>query len=111
MRVQESGVGLGQLSGGVPPQTIPVATARGNIPVTIVNDNSKYAAVPGGMAPAVIGQRKAGPPPGRRVAGSIDVLGNANLNPQRGDSPPKGNVIQVRCIFLLVFYYNFFFRS
>ncbi|XP_075235979.1 factor interacting with poly(A) polymerase 1 isoform X2 [Lycorma delicatula] len=95
MRVQESGVGLGQLS-GIAPQVVNQATAvRGNIPVTIVNDNSKYAAAPGSIAPAVVGQRKAGPPPGRRVAGTIDVLGNSNLNPNRGESPPKGNVIQV----------------
>jgi hypothetical protein len=39
----------------------------GSIPVTIINDNSKYS----GLA----GSKKAGPPPGRKLAGTIDVIG------------------------------------
>lgn len=60
-------------------------------PVPIMNDNSKYSG-------NFTGVRKAGPPPGRRMTGSIDVIGGAS---QRVGGPtskleaPKENVIQV----------------
>lgn len=100
MRIHESGVGLGPLSGGV---TTAVAVAgRGNMAMPIVNDNSKYAS-PTGVGPVLT--RKAGPPPGRRVAGSIDVIGGTGLASRRtNESPPKENVIQVNFIFSVVFF-------
>uniref|UniRef100_A0A224XC85 Putative polyadenylation factor i complex subunit fip1 n=1 Tax=Panstrongylus lignarius TaxID=156445 RepID=A0A224XC85_9HEMI len=88
MRVHESGVGLGGL--GVP---------RSNPTLTIVNDNSKYASmnstvVVGG--PTGVVTRKAGPPPGPRRCGVIDVIGSSGVASRRTtDSPPKENAIQV----------------
>uniref|UniRef100_A0A0P4W519 Putative polyadenylation factor i complex subunit fip1 n=1 Tax=Rhodnius neglectus TaxID=72488 RepID=A0A0P4W519_9HEMI len=88
MRVHESGVGLGGL--GVP---------RSNPTLTIVNDNSKYASMNStvvvGGPPGVI-TRKAGPPPGPRRCGVIDVIGSSGVASRRTtDSPPKENAIQV----------------
>ncbi|XP_046392961.1 pre-mRNA 3'-end-processing factor FIP1 isoform X2 [Ischnura elegans] len=81
MRIHESGVGLGQIGG----------PGKGNIPVAIVNDNSKYS---GSMGP-----KKAGPPPGRKLAGSIDVIGGTSLASRRSLDKPaataKENVIEV----------------
>ncbi|KAK9496747.1 hypothetical protein O3M35_013033 [Rhynocoris fuscipes] len=90
MRVHESGVGLGGL--GVP---------RTNPTLTIVNDNSKYASmnstvVVGGAPTPGIVTRKAGPPPGSRRCGVIDVIGSSGVASRRTtDSPPKENAIQV----------------
>nr|CAD7423830.1 unnamed protein product [Timema monikensis] len=83
VRVHESGVGLAQLgnAGGV---------GRGVIPVAITNDNSKYS--------GFMGPKKAGPPPGRKMAGTIDVIGVGGLLSRRNNekgTPPKENVIQV----------------
>nr|CAD7586468.1 unnamed protein product [Timema genevievae] len=83
VRVHESGVGLAQLgnTGGV---------GRGVIPVAITNDNSKYS--------GFMGPKKAGPPPGRKMAGTIDVIGVGGLLSRRNNekgTPPKENVIQV----------------
>lgn len=69
IRVSESGIGLQPL--------FAIGMQRGPIPIS--NDNSKYAN-------NFTGVRKAGPPPGRRVTGSIDVLGGEQ---------PKENIIQV----------------
>lgn len=92
MRIHESGVGLGPLGGGVT-TAVAVAGRGGNMAMPIVNDNSKYAS-PTGVGPVLT--RKAGPPPGRRVAGSIDVIGGTGLASRRtNESPPKENVIQV----------------
>lgn len=85
IRVHESGVGLAPMNSiGLPRAT-----------TSITNDNSKYS---GNFA----GPRKAGPPPGRRMTGSIDVIGgNSGLASRRGmdgtlkGTPPKENVIQV----------------
>ncbi|XP_058799893.1 pre-mRNA 3'-end-processing factor FIP1 isoform X2 [Phymastichus coffea] len=43
------------------------------------------------------GPKRAGPPPGRKMAGTIDVIGSSGLGSRRGSekSPPKENVIQV----------------
>lgn len=41
-------------------------TLTGSIPVSIVNENSKYASNL---------TKRAGPPPGRKVMGAIDVIG------------------------------------
>lgn len=91
MRVNESGTGLLPLNA--------IGMPRG--PVPIMNDNSKYS---GNYA----GLRKAGPPPGRRMAGSIDVIGGATT--RLGGSigkvePPKENVIQVLLL------YNFILKN
>ncbi|KFM68871.1 Pre-mRNA 3'-end-processing factor FIP1, partial [Stegodyphus mimosarum] len=56
------------------------------IPIATVNENSKYS----GMGAVV---KKAGPPPGRRMSGSIDVICGANSSRRSGNS--KENVIQV----------------
>lgn len=87
MRVHESGVGL------VTPMNS-IGMPRGATSIT--NDNSKYSG-------NFIGPRKAGPPPGRKMTGSIDVIGgNSGLASRRGleapltkGTPPKENVIQV----------------
>jgi hypothetical protein len=42
-------------------------TLTGIIPVSIVNENSKYA--------SNLALKRAGPPPGRKPAGAIDVIG------------------------------------
>ncbi|KYM78376.1 Pre-mRNA 3'-end-processing factor FIP1 [Atta colombica] len=57
--------------------------------VAITNDNSKYS--------GIMGPKRAGPPPGRKMAGTIDVIGSSGLASRRNldKSPPKGNVIQV----------------
>lgn len=92
MRVHESGVGLGPLgSTSATPAPVPGPIRPGAIPVSMVNDNSKYN--------AALGIRKAGPPPGRKMGGSIDVIGSGGgtLASRRNerDTPPKENVIQV----------------
>lgn len=87
MRVHESGVGL-----MTPMNSIGLPRA----PTSITNDNSKYSG-------SFTGPRKAGPPPGRRMTGSIDVIGgNTGLASRRGadvaalkTTPPKENVIPV----------------
>lgn len=48
------------------------------------NENSKYANIPSA------GIRKAGPPPGRRMTGSIDVIGGTGLASRRGDEEAPG---------------------
>ena len=57
--------------------------------VAIMNDNSKYS--------GISGPKRAGPPPGRKMAGTIDVIGSSGLASRRNldKSPPKENVIQV----------------
>ncbi|PNF36717.1 hypothetical protein B7P43_G12361 [Cryptotermes secundus] len=82
IRIHESGVGLAQIGG----QT----AGRGTIPVAITNDNSKYS--------GFMGPKKAGPPPGRKMGGTIDVIGGGGLASRRNlekGTPPKENVIQV----------------
>ncbi|GFV70668.1 pre-mRNA 3'-end-processing factor FIP1 [Trichonephila clavipes] len=56
------------------------------IPIATVNENSKYSGIG-------TGAKKAGPPPGRRMSGSIDVICGANSSRRSGNS--KENVIQV----------------
>lgn len=85
MRVHESGVGLAPMNAiGLPRAT-----------TSITNENSKYSG-------NFTGPRKAGPPPGRRMTGSIDVIGGASgvasrrgLDAAAKGTPPKENVIQV----------------
>lgn len=57
--------------------------------ISITNDNSKYS--------GIMGPKRAGPPPGRKMAGTIDVIGSSGLASRRNldKSPPKENVIQV----------------
>lgn len=90
----ESGVGfiLNATSGG--PGAGPGGIVRDSggraIPqVTITNYNSKYS--------GISGPKRAGPPPGRKMAGTIDVIGSSGLGSRRNleKSPPKENVIQV----------------
>lgn len=84
MRVHESGAGLLPMNPG---GLLRSAT-------NITNDNSKYSG-------NYTGPRKAGPPPGRRMMGSIDVIGgNSGLASRRvietvKTVSPKVNVIQV----------------
>ncbi|XP_018330021.1 pre-mRNA 3'-end-processing factor FIP1-like [Agrilus planipennis] len=81
MRLNESGSGLVPLNS--------IGMPRG--PVPILNDNSKYSG-------NYTGIRKAGPPPGRRMTGAIDVIGGAatRVPGTLGKTePPKENVIQV----------------
>lgn len=75
IRVSESGVGLQPLNS--------IGLPRG--PVPILNDNSKYS---GNFLGA---NRKAGPPPGRRTMGPIEVIGGNTPRPP----DIKENVIQV----------------
>ena len=54
------------------------------IPISVVNENSKYA--------GSVAVKKAGPPPARKMAGAIDVIGGGNLSsrrPESGISPPS----------------------
>lgn len=84
----ESGVGLVLNAGGGSAGGGPGGNAR--IPqVAITNDNSKYS--------GIMGPKRAGPPPGRKMAGTIDVIGSSGLASRRNldKSPPKENVIQV----------------
>ncbi|KAL1140117.1 hypothetical protein AAG570_000049, partial [Ranatra chinensis] len=92
MRMHESGVGLGGLG----------VSRVSALPV--VNDNSKYSGVNstvlvggvGGGSGGLGGVRKAGPPPGPRRSGVIDVIGGSGVASRRAtDSPPKENAIQV----------------
>lgn len=88
MRQNESGVGLQGLM--VAPQMVNHSQVDrssgpgGRTLTPIANDNSKYGALS-----AVSANRRAGPPPGRRMTGAIDVIGGNGL-------PIKQeNVIQV----------------
>lgn len=81
----ESGVGLILNAGGTSGTSAGVRVPQ----VAITNDNSKYS--------GIMGPKRAGPPPGRKMAGTIDVIGSSGLASRRNldKSPPKGNVIQV----------------
>ena len=48
------------------------------IPIAVVNENSKYA--------GSVMVKKAGPPPARKMAGAIDVIGGGNLSSRRPES-------------------------
>lgn len=48
------------------------------IPIAVVNENSKYA--------GSVVVKKAGPPPARKMAGAIDVIGGGNLSSRRPES-------------------------
>lgn len=48
------------------------------IPISVVNENSKYA--------GSVVVKKAGPPPARKMAGAIDVIGGGNLSSRRPES-------------------------
>ncbi|KAM7293153.1 pre-mRNA 3'-end-processing factor FIP1 [Ixodes scapularis] len=63
------------------------------MPIPPVNENSKYT----GMASVpVLGSKKAGPPPGRKMSGSIDVIGGgAPSLPSRRPGGGKEGVIQL----------------
>lgn len=104
MRLNESGVGLSGLTvaqNSAAPQQNPTSNAPNNRTLTtLANDNSKYT---GGIINA--GMRRAGPPPGRKMNGSIDVIGGHSISSRREMEanaittikPPgiKENVIQV----------------
>lgn len=98
MRMNESGVGLQGLALNVSSGTNNAGNSNNRTLTPIANDNSKYTAGLGLM-------RRAGPPPGRKMTGSIDVIGgNGMMGGRREDGtiiktgfPPnaKENVIQV----------------
>lgn len=91
MRQNESGVGLQGL------MVAPAMTAHSQVDrsagpggrtlTPIANDNSKYGALT-----SMPGQRRAGPPPTRRMAGPIDVIGGG---PTGNGMGKQENVIQV----------------
>uniref|UniRef100_A0A6B2EDJ7 Putative polyadenylation factor i complex subunit fip1 n=1 Tax=Phlebotomus kandelakii TaxID=1109342 RepID=A0A6B2EDJ7_9DIPT len=90
MRLNESGVGLQGLALG--PVT-GITPGHGRTLTPLSNDNSKYTSIPGGL-------RRAGPPPGRKMTGSIDVIGSNGISSRRedglmGKAPSKENAIQV----------------
>ncbi|XP_059486775.1 pre-mRNA 3'-end-processing factor FIP1 isoform X2 [Neocloeon triangulifer] len=68
LRINESGVGLAGIGATTTVSSNSVVkTLTGSIPVSIVNENSKYA--------SNLALKRAGPPPGRKGGGSIDVIG------------------------------------
>ncbi|XP_054719791.1 LOW QUALITY PROTEIN: pre-mRNA 3'-end-processing factor FIP1-like [Uloborus diversus] len=78
-----------RLDNNVVPKALTVTPGKDQqIPIATVNENSKYSGMGLGM-----GVKKAGPPPGRRMSGSIDVICGANSSRRSGNS--KENVIQV----------------
>lgn len=86
----ESGVGLILNAGGPSGPGNAPGNPGSRVPqVTITNYNSKYS--------GIVGPKRAGPPPGRKMAGTIDVIGSSGLGSRRNleKSPPKENVIQV----------------
>nr|CAG4650421.1 EOG090X0BVA [Sida crystallina] len=87
----ESGAGIpASLGLGPPPKVFPlpvIPVAPVPIPISVVNENSKYA--------GSVAVKKAGPPPARKMAGAIDVIGGGNLSsrrPESGVSPPATNL-------------------
>lgn len=86
----ESGVGLILNASGGPGGGNPTGPPGSRVPqVMITNYNSKYS--------GMMGPKRAGPPPGRKMAGTIDVIGSTGLASRRNldKSPQKENVIQV----------------
>ena len=55
-----------------------LSAAPAPIPISVVNENSKYA--------GSVAVKKAGPPPARKMAGAIDVIGGGNLSSRRPES-------------------------
>lgn len=86
----ESGVGLILNAGGPSGPGNVGANPGSKVPqVSITNYNSKYS--------GIAGPKRAGPPPGRKMGGAIDVIGSTGLASRRNleKSPLKENVIQV----------------
>lgn len=95
MRQNESGVGLqGLMVAPAMVQHNPVDRSSGpggRTLTPIANDNSKYGALT-----ALPMNRRAGPPPGRRMMGGIDVIGGNGVPMNSpGNSIKQENVIQV----------------
>lgn len=65
-----------------------------------MNENSKYSGPT--TTPNVVLAKKAGPPPGRKMSGCIDVIGGgapSSLASRRVNAtPPKESPIQVRFV-------------
>lgn len=95
MRQNESGVGLQGLMVApamVPHNAVDRSSGPGGRTLTpIANDNSKY----GALTSMSGGNRRAGPPPGRRMTGAIDVIGGNGMGGQGGGPGKQENVIQV----------------
>nr|CAG4636452.1 EOG090X0BVA [Eubosmina coregoni] len=72
----ESGAGVPASLGLGPPPKMIIPPAP--IPIAVVNENSKYA--------GSVMVKKAGPPPARKMAGAIDVIGGGNLSSRRPES-------------------------
>ncbi|XP_067124950.1 pre-mRNA 3'-end-processing factor FIP1-like [Centruroides vittatus] len=79
-----------RIDNNVVSKTQPATGKDQQIPVATVNENSKYSGL-GGLT------KKAGPPPGRKMSGSIDVIGGGtpSLPSRRPANSPRENVIQV----------------
>lgn len=96
MRQNESGVGLQGLMAA--PAMVSHNQDRSSGPggrtlTPIANDNSKYGALT-----ALPANRRAGPPPGRRMTGAIDVIGGNGIpigSVGGGNNIKQENVIQV----------------
>merc|ERR1712071_287424 len=80
----ESGAGIpASLGLGPPPKAfgstvMQLSSAPAPLPISVVNENSKYA--------GSVAVKKAGPPPARKMAGAIDVIGGGNLSSRRPES-------------------------
>lgn len=76
--------------------TLPPEPLLPQVPIPPVNENSKYTGMGIGVPPPPLGSKKAGPPPGRKMSGSIDVIGGgAPSLPSRRPGAAKEGVIQV----------------
>ncbi|GIX82797.1 pre-mRNA 3'-end-processing factor FIP1 [Caerostris darwini] len=71
-----------RIDNNIAPKVVQIIPGKDQqIPIATVNENSKYSGIS-------IGAKKAGPPPGRRMSGSIDVICGANSS-RRSEMPKK----------------------
>ncbi|KAH6937392.1 hypothetical protein HPB50_027536 [Hyalomma asiaticum] len=80
--------------------TLPPEPLLPQVPIPPVNENSKYTGMGIGVPPPPLGSKKAGPPPGRKMSGSIDVIGGgAPSLPSRRPGAAKEGVIQPHYVY------------
>ena len=83
-----------------------LSAAPAPIPISVVNENSKYA--------GSVAVKKAGPPPARKMAGAIDVIGGGNLSsrrPESGLSPSSPALEETQPLEVFLFYFKFHYLS
>lgn len=92
-----------------------LSAAPAPIPISVVNENSKYA--------GSVAVKKAGPPPARKMAGAIDVIGGGNLSSRRPESglspsspaleetPPIEVVLTLILLILKIYYFSLILTS